>query len=426
MTLKSDSNAGFLKSVVALVSGTALAQGINLVFTPWVTRIYGPEAYGGLGIYLGLVSFLVPLAGLCYPMAIVLPRVEREVRVIAELAIASCLVLLALCFLGLAANSFIGLFELPFAYSLFLLPVGVAASLCMAILNQYAIRHRKFGMLSSLLPLAALATGSLKVMFGYFSPTSEALISATIIVLLIQCAMVAKLVGFRISGLGSARIGIKHLLVAKRYIRFPLYRMPHMTVASLSQLAPIVMLGFFYGVKEAGYFTLAKSILTVPVTLVGKAVHDVSYPTISKRRSLGLGNFALITKLTLSLALLSALPMLVFILYGERLFALIFGEEWRSSGTYAVWMSLWFAFNLFNRPSAASISVYGLDGFLLKNGLLNIGVCLAGFMTGYLILGNDVASVALFSIFGLVPQLIIISKVLVTVRKLDGVGEGVE
>ncbi|MEI8616630.1 oligosaccharide flippase family protein [Pseudoalteromonas sp. B193] len=63
--------------------------------------------------------------------------------------------------------------------------------------------------------------------------------------------------------------------VALIYRDFPLYRAPQQFINALSQSLPILMLASFFGPASAGFYTLAKTVMAIPSTLVGKAVGDV-------------------------------------------------------------------------------------------------------------------------------------------------------
>lgn len=68
----------FLQNIATLVSGTAIAQVAGLLFVPWITRLYGPEAFGGLGYFSSLLGFLTPLAALCYPLGLDIAQADER------------------------------------------------------------------------------------------------------------------------------------------------------------------------------------------------------------------------------------------------------------------------------------------------------------------------------------------------------------
>lgn len=108
---------------------------------------------------------------------------------------------------------------------------------------------------------------------------------------------------------------------------------------------------------------LTRTVLSAPVTLIGKAVYDASYPKIAQHYNEGQENFDFILKLTTCLAAISIVPLVIVFLAGGYIFSFLFGTEWERAGDYAAWMALWFAFNFSNKAIAAAVSVYSMDGF---------------------------------------------------------------
>lgn len=409
----------FLHNIATLVSGTAIAQVAGLLFVPWITRLYGPEAFGGLGYFSSLLGFLTPLAALCYPLALVLPKRMKEARILFDLslkvAVGVALLLIAIFFVIETVDREV----IPFPGSYLLVPLGVFLSIWVMAYTQWAIRCGHYRLIAMVTVLAALAGGVIKVVLGYLYPSAISLIAVTVAVLIFNLVVLSKNLGGLVKLTEVLSIRARHWAIAKKYLRFPVYRMPHSLMATVSQIAPIVLLTSFYGAKYAGYFALTRAVLSAPVTLIGKAVYDASYPKISQRYNENLGNFDFILKLTGGLALISIVPLAIVFLAGATIFSFIFGAEWERSGVYAAWMALWFAFNFSNKAIAAAVSVYNMDGFLFRNGVLNMLLSLLGFFVGAIYYSSDVVSVALFSLFGIFCQCLLITRVLQVVRKTE-------
>src|SRR5699024_12287359 len=70
----------FVRNVVIMASGTAAAQAISLALTPIITRLYGPEAYGLMGVFMAIIQTIAPVAALTYPIAVVLPKRDEDAK----------------------------------------------------------------------------------------------------------------------------------------------------------------------------------------------------------------------------------------------------------------------------------------------------------------------------------------------------------
>ena len=68
----------FFNNVFILSSGTALAQLIPVMIAPILSRIYSPEEFGRLALYLAIIQILGSLSTGRYELAILLPKEEKR------------------------------------------------------------------------------------------------------------------------------------------------------------------------------------------------------------------------------------------------------------------------------------------------------------------------------------------------------------
>ena len=70
--------SSYARNVITLMTGTGLAQAIPIAISPILTRLYGPDEFGVLGLYMAVVSIVVVLVTGRYELAILLPRQDRD------------------------------------------------------------------------------------------------------------------------------------------------------------------------------------------------------------------------------------------------------------------------------------------------------------------------------------------------------------
>lgn len=91
-----------------------------------------------------------------------------------------------------------------------------------------------------------------------------------------------------------------------------------------------------YTAKEAGLFTLAMSMASLPLQLISMATASVIYhQLIACARNTPHELSRKVIKIFLAFILLGSLPYLVLFLFGPALFAFAFGQEWKESGSVA-------------------------------------------------------------------------------------------
>lgn len=409
-------DGGVIKNIVILVTGAASVQFLNLVIMPLLTRLYGADEFGALGLYSSILNLLVVVLGLSYPLAIVLIKDAEKSKYMVEIAFRVTLFMslflsVFCCFLAFS-------YELPFNNIVGYLILGLVPSGFSVVYTQVLVKQSKFKSIAIVGFTSALVVGAAKVFFGLFYLTEVSLIFAVLIGIFVNAILMHFILYGKSSPIKRFFFNTADIAVMGSYVQFPKYRLPHALNAALSQLIPVYLLTSYFGVQAAGYFFLTRSVLMVPVNIIGKAVYDVAYQKLSS----DFGNKSISLFLlgsTLSLLALSFIPMVILFFWGDAIFSLVFGEEWSKAGVYAGCMSFWFAINLSNRTCVAAVSLLKLDRFLLGNGVINLVVSSAGFIVGYSIWSTDTAAIFLFYLFAMVAQLSLIFKVIYEARKID-------
>ena len=182
---------------------------------------------------------------------------------------------------------------------------------------------------------------------------------------------------------------------------------------------PILLLASLFGPIPAGLYTLCRSTLLIPVTLIAKSVNDVLFPQINESYINSKAICPLIIKATWGLALLALPPLIIFVIAGPEIFSFVFGDSWAKAGSLSQWLALWFYFSFINRACVAAIPVLRLERFLLVNSVLNFLLSALGFYLGYSFFDDYIYAIAIYSLFGIIPQILIISFVIYTAKKHD-------
>src|SRR5690625_1899292 len=137
----------FIKNVAIMVSGTAAAQLIAMVLSPFITRVYGPEAYGIMGTFMAIIQILIPLAALKFPIAIVLPKDNKEAIELVRLSFFT--VLFVTILVSLLLFLFHSVIVLAFGLEevsiyLYFIPLAVFFAGLVEICEQWLIRTKQF------------------------------------------------------------------------------------------------------------------------------------------------------------------------------------------------------------------------------------------------------------------------------------------
>lgn len=416
-------HGGFLRSVAVLASGTAGAQLIMLVCMPWVARLYGPEAFGMLGLFMTMVWVAGPIAALAYPSAIVLPAGTDEANAIVRLAWRISLIVgsaSGLLLLVVALVSPTWLQHWGIGHFVYALPIVILASGALQILQQSLLRLRLFSLTARVVVIQALIMNGLKIFLGLSYASATTLIVLAVVDILLQSMLLAFSARHVLGPLlCRSKIEISLRALAGKYSDFPLFRAPHLLINALSQGIPMVLFTSFSGPAAAGFYALARSLLVAPAQLLGKSIGDVFYQRTAQRAHDHEPLFNDLRHATLSLAVLGAVPFGLVALLGPLLFTWVFGDVWRDAGYYAQWLSLWLYCSLLNTPSVSVIAVLSLQRAHLIYEIACVALRSVALFVGFRFFESDIAAVACLSVMGVVLNMLLILAVFAATRRHD-------
>src|SRR5690606_18773622 len=137
----------FVRNVFIMATGTIGAQVVNVLASPIITRMYGPEAFGVMGTFSALTQIIIPVAALTYPIAIVLPKNDKNAKGLMKLSlyITLFIALITTTLLLLFNESIVNFFKIQgLAPFLYLIPLVITFAGIMQIIEQWLIRTNQF------------------------------------------------------------------------------------------------------------------------------------------------------------------------------------------------------------------------------------------------------------------------------------------
>lgn len=427
--LKSIVRSNFVVNVTLVASGTVLAQVFTLLASPFVTRIYEPDVFGVLGAFNSILSICFPIAALSYPLAIVLPREDRDAIGLAKASLFIAVITSALAAFILAFSyELIGqLLEITDnSQILFFLPFAMLFSVFSAIATNLTVRHGLFTLQGTAIALNSLIINGLKIVLGLIAPYASILVGVTTIGHLTAATFLY--LGLRRNrncnsvkyektiSLGKLETYIK---VLKRFFDFPVYRTPQIVINSASQNMPILVLSSVFGVQAAGFYTLSKMVLTAPATLIGQSVSTVFYPRINKQVETEASGLYLLLKANAGLAILGSPIPSILVIFGPQLFAWVFGEDWFTAGEIASWLSIWVYISLIARPSVATIPVIQIQRWYLFFEIASVVIRVLSLLLGYWADQSMLSVVIAFVIANVILDLYLILAVMYYISKFQ-------
>ncbi|MFC3210888.1 lipopolysaccharide biosynthesis protein [Planomicrobium okeanokoites] len=391
----------FSKNVITLITGTAFAQILPILASPILTRLYTPEEFGELGLFIALLGVFSVIASFKYELAIALPKKEEDAVNIFALSILFAMSFSAVLMTAIVVvhNTMeIKFIDEHFATYVWLFPVAVLLLGIFQALSNWNIRNQDFKLIAATQYYRSSTIVTYQIGGGFLGGSSLILITAQVVG---QLVAVLKMGYTSINKLKEnkgfiTKLNLKKMLI--RYKRFPLFYSGSALLNTLSVQLPLFMLAFYFNPTIVGYYTLANRVLAAPISIVGNAIaQPYLQKAVEKSHDNKLEIFSLqIFKTLLSIGLV---PIIVVAIISPELFMIIFGSEWVKAGIYVQLIATWLLFVFISSPLSHIFTILELQKESLFFNLVLFISRVAVLAIGGTI-GNDLLTIAMFGITG--------------------------
>lgn len=390
-----------IRSVLIIALGILFGQGVQILATPILTRLYAPDAYGAWSLIMSASALLSVISGLRYELAIVLPEKDEDaVSLVAIPIVVSCLFSLVALVILLCLRHPIALWlRVPELESyLWVIPILIMATGFFQAGTYWSIRMKQFSNLSSFRASQALGTAGYQIAWGALvNGTPRGLVLGTLVGQLLGTAHLWYKHWIEYGRLFRDNVSwIRMKAYAVSYRRFPIYLGPVALGAILRDRGLFLLLGVFSGDQAVGWLTLAFRMVMLPNSLVCGSLSPVYFQRLAvARRRADLEPFVYEILLLLTLA---ATPALVFLNFNsETLFRVVFGEKWSEAGVYARLLAPAALVLLLSAWMDRTLDVLGKQHVTLALETTYGAATLGLFAYGLFGLGSVEAAVALYS-----------------------------
>ena len=351
----------FIRNVMLLAGGTALGQGIVILTSPILTRLYTPADFGVLAVYTSIFSILSVVVSLRYELAIPLPKDSEAAAnlLVLSLLIVPGMSLLVGFSLFLLGDRIVDWVNTPALRPyLWFLPISLLGMGTYQALNYWAVRKKAFNRIAQTKLGRSFGQVLTHISLGLLKLGPLGLLLGSIVGQVSGSRILAK-VAWRQDRRVLQRVTMAGLgQVARRYRRFPLISSWSALLNRTGLDMPSLLLAAFYGPQVVGWFGLGKRVIKMPMTLVGRSVSQVY---IGEASQLVQENPRMLQKLflktALRLLLVGGIPIALLGFVSPWLFALVFGQLWREAGVYAQLLAPMFATEFVAVPISSTLNI---------------------------------------------------------------------
>lgn len=331
------SKSEFTKNTFILVIGAIVAQSIPLLLHPFLRRIYSPEDFGAIAVYLNIFAMLTIVSALRYEATIVLPKNNNEAANILSLTfiiniIFSTLVLLIILFFK---NEVVKFLNFPGKYSnyLYLLPFVSSIFGIYQSINYWLIRHKAFKASTSNKIVRRMVEGAVQSILGLFKIPGGLFIGdlagnfANLIAGIRQ--IFKNKYEFRL--VSRKKIGY----VFKKYIDYPKFNVLPTLLSSAATILPFLFINKMYSTEIVGYLDLSKLVLSIPLIFIASTISQVFFQQTTEKKHSLLSIKNDVKNIMYLLLVVVFIEFIIILLWGPQLFGFVFGEQYKVSGYFS-------------------------------------------------------------------------------------------
>jgi len=348
----------FARNVLVIASGSTLGQFLVVAASPLLTRLYTPEQFGILGVYMASILLLSGVSTLRYEMAIPLPKEDAAAKHLLQLALGLSLgfslILGLILFWGAEALlRWLRWGELA-PYAAFL-PLGTFLIASYQSLTFWAVRSGLYQDIAATRLWQGLGNVITQLVLGLIGVGALGLLTGDAV--------------GRSAGITRLARGVPNLFqrpdlkalreAASRYKKFPIWSTASTFINRLGLQLPQLFMATAFGPREAGWYLLTQRVLGIPTSLVGQAVAQVFLNRIAEiRREEPDRALAFYLNIVKRMALVGGLPILFLGIVLGGAFGWLFGEEWKTAGRMVQILAPMFAAQWTFSPTSQILVVF--------------------------------------------------------------------
>lgn len=334
-------NKKLAQSFAILTGSVALTQLILVVSSPILTRLYTPEDFGNLAIYMSILGILTVISSFRYELALpasVNSKEEINLLFLSFLIIAINFIILIL-FTYFFLDDLLSLLNqkylVPYKW---LIPFGFLFMGIYRISVQLATKQKRYKDIAKTKISQSMGMVGIQILFfklGAFALLLGHIIGQSLgVIRILFSSEILKNI--------RSHVSRKSILeVAFKYKNFPKFSLPSALLNVVGAQLPIIMLSSLFSPAIAGFYALAQRIIFLPVTMLTGSIVSIIF---GEGRNLK-NNNQLEKKIWDIHKVLSfiALPIAIAVfLVMPDIFRIIFGDRWEMAGSFAALLMPWF------------------------------------------------------------------------------------
>ena len=361
--------------------GTVIAQLINVLIQPVLTRIVPPETLGIYSYIVHMANIVIPIASLKLEMLVVSEPDDSEAQYITDVCVLVNLLMSFLLFAVILVGYFISENNIFNKYGaiVFLVPLLALTNGIRFLFISYNNRYKEYKLITGVGIIREAIRAIIQVISGLFSFGS-----------------IGQVLGYGLSPIFGLGIQTKKYLKyfkerkkltlskAKTIIKNGkgqvLYLVPGQFINSFASSFITISITLLFSATVLGHYSIGVRLLDIPILFITANVNKVCYQRFSEnvanRRPLTKTLFSLIV--ILSVISFSGFGLLYFI--APRLSEIVFGQGYYIAGVYIKHLCLMYAIRLVATSFNGIFTLFGKQKYELGLNIALIFMAVIAFL----------------------------------------------
>lgn len=392
----------FTKNVLTILGGTSIALAVPLLASPALARLYTPEQFGQLALYMAVVSIAATASTGRYELAILIPRHRATALslVLIALALTACTsVLLAVgaMLIWFISPQLLGTTLAPMIWMM-AVPIGVFVFGAIQTLTCWQARQRLYRVVATARAIQAFVMTGSQLGFAVLAVQATGLVFGHIVGAL---SAFFRLITPSINEILLFRPRLTRRRICAAALRFA--DMPKfMVIGHLANMAssqmPVIMLALLYGPEQAGLYAFAERITVIPCGVITNSIGEIFRQDAAKAYHTGGNCLGLFKRTQRKLILIGVIAAFAVFLIPPLCFHWLFGEAWREAGQIAAILSIVVFFQSTSSPLSQTVLLASMHRADLAWQFFRLTISTICLYLGFLIFDDLNASVLLYAL----------------------------
>lgn len=368
----------YLRRVIGLGAAVATGQGLFILASPLLSRLYSPQAFGEFALYMALAPVLTLAATQRYEAAILAAENDTEGAALTRLCIENLLKTALVVALVTPLVVSVASKGLPVSPHWLWMPFTVIGLGLFQTFSFWRVRHMEYRTLGQAKFVQGMSGCLTQLGLGILGGGTSGLIVGDAISRWLSGFTLARGARAILHSISRAEVRF----VAQRYRRFAVVGIPDALLSLAALYLPLWMVSSLYNEQEVGWYGFVERIIAGIAGLLAQALGQVysGYAVAQRQQNESLMSLLRVVLLYQGALLLPVYLFAVSVALPWAIHSLL-DDRWTPAATLALPIGLMYAGTLIVAPFSSTLNIINRPDWLLRWNIVRVGGMTGLFLT---------------------------------------------